>query len=191
VSCRYCLCRLIGAADRRHAYRLLPVSQSERVNGLHSGKWAAGGSILTFIDLDSNYFTGSLPASLASSSALQSVNASNNLLSGSLPASFSQSSALEVVLLQTNKLTGPIAQMINASAQLNLPTLQVEQQPAYWHSTGRVVSAPSAVCLRCGEQLTLLARCHSPCAIARPSPPWRWMGCTPRPPARKRSSMRS
>ncbi|MCO5552293.1 hypothetical protein L7F22_027618 [Adiantum nelumboides] len=64
--------------------------------------------VLVVLDLSTNFFTGSIPSSISSSTALRLLNFSCNTLSGPLPPAFSQLINLRGLYLSDNNLTGSI-----------------------------------------------------------------------------------
>ena len=71
---------------------------------------------LAVIDFSSNKFTGRIPKSIGSLTALYSVNLSNNMLTGCIPSSLGNLTELESLDLSHNKLSGKIPQQLT---QLN------------------------------------------------------------------------
>lgn len=65
-------------------------------------------SLITFVDLSSNKFTGKISNSIESFKNLQYLNLSNNFLSGSIPTVTGNLTALESFDISKNNLTGKI-----------------------------------------------------------------------------------
>ncbi|KAL8110545.1 receptor like protein 27-like [Apium graveolens] len=65
-------------------------------------------SLITFVDLSSNKFTGKIPNSIENFKNLHSLNLSNNFLSGSIPTVTGNVTALESFDISKNNLTGKI-----------------------------------------------------------------------------------
>uniref|UniRef100_A0ACD5ZZX6 Uncharacterized protein n=1 Tax=Avena sativa TaxID=4498 RepID=A0ACD5ZZX6_AVESA len=100
----------------------LNLSLNNFSGGLPAGdSLAAGLPRLATFSLSSNYFDGSLPASLGTLAELTTLDFSSNALAGAIPASLCPStgaSKLEAIYLQNNYLTGGIPPAISNCGSL-------------------------------------------------------------------------
>jgi hypothetical protein len=78
---------------------------------------------VTFLGLNSNRITGSLPAQIGNMTALGFLYAYDSLLRGSLPDSFKQLRALQELQLFNNSLSGPLSDKLSTLPMLTFALL--------------------------------------------------------------------
>ena len=82
---------------------------------------------LTFLSLDNNQLTGSIPESLGQLTSLQRLYLYRNQLSGSIPESLGQLTSLTELGLSTNQLTGSIPESLGQLTSLTFLSLDNNQ----------------------------------------------------------------
>ncbi|KAE8675747.1 CYP711A1 protein [Hibiscus syriacus] len=79
---------------------------------------------LQILDLSNNFFSGSIPVSLANLTRLTRLGLSRNTLSGEIPSAIGSFSSLEELYLDNNNLHGPIPTSFNGLVSLKRLEIQ-------------------------------------------------------------------
>ncbi|XVF63272.1 hypothetical protein PTKIN_Ptkin09bG0074400 [Pterospermum kingtungense] len=98
---------------------------SNHFNGSISSVNFASFQNLSYLELDNNGFTGTIPPQIGSCKKLALLNLAENQLNGTLPVELGNLTNLEVLKLQHNKLSGPIPSEIGGLSMLS--TLNVSR----------------------------------------------------------------
>ncbi|XP_074337623.1 receptor-like protein 7 [Apium graveolens] len=125
-------------------------------------------SLITFVDLSSNKFTGKIPNSIESFKNLHSLNLSNNILSGSIPTVIGNLTALESFDISQNNLTGKIPQQLAGLGFLAIFDV------SFNHLTGPIPQGKQFNLFQNDSYKGNMALCGSPLSCGEqptPSPP--------------------